>query len=176
MPIIVGQPSIVAVTDLPAALQSAELVEAMVDGANAKAARVAPCLTWDGTVTDQPAPTAGQLAEAKLILIGAIRRWAEAGSGALQQQTAGPFGQTIDTRQRTGYNLWPSEITDLQSICKTAGQGGRQAFSLDTAPAGAAHMPWCALNFGATYCSCGADLTNYAYPLYEGGTLTGDGY
>ena len=41
---------------------------------------------------------------------------------------------TVDTRQRTGYNLWPSEITDLQAICKTDGAEGRQSFSVDTAP------------------------------------------
>lgn len=167
--------AIITVTDLPASLQSAELVESMVAGANAKASRVAPCLTWDGTVTDQPAPTADQLAEAKLVLIGAVRRWADAGSGAVSSQTAGPFGQTIDTRQRTGYNLWPSEITDLQAICST-GATGRAAFSLDTAPTSVAHMPWCSINFGATYCSCGADLTDYEYPLYEGGVLWDGSY
>ena len=32
---------------------------------------------------------------------------------------------------------------------------------------GGAHQPWCNLVFGALYCSCGADLTNYTYPLYE---------
>jgi hypothetical protein len=37
-------------------------------------------------------------------------------------------------------------------------------------------MPWCSINFGALYCSCGADLTNYEYPLYEGGVLSGDEY
>ena len=48
--------------------------------------------------------------------------------------TAGPFGQTIDTRQRTGYNLWPSEISDLQAICKGLdATPSRQAFSVDTA-------------------------------------------
>lgn len=29
------------------------------------------------------------------------------------------------------------------------------------------HAEICALNFKATYCSCGADLTNDQYPLYE---------
>jgi hypothetical protein len=167
--------NIIALTDLPAALQSAELVEAMVAGANAKASRVAPCLTWDGTVTDQPAPTVDQLAEAKLILIGAVKRWSEAGSGSLSAQVAGPFQQTVDTRQRAGFNLWPSEITGLQEICST-GPTGRAAFSIDTAPTSVAHMPWCSINFGATFCSCGADLTDYEYPLYEGGVLWDGSY
>ena len=121
--------TIIRVSDLPVALQSAELVDAMVAGANAKASRVAPCLTWDGTVTDQPVPSGDQVAEARLVLIGAVKRWCEAGSGALQQQTAGPFGQTVDTRQRSGFNLWPSEIEQLQAICKVAGEGSRLAFS-----------------------------------------------
>lgn len=167
--------TIIEVTDLPADLQTAELIAVMVAGANARAARVAPCLTWTGIPDTEPAPTADQLAEAKLVLLGAVKRWAEAGSGALSAQTAGPFGQTIDTRQRTGYNLWPSEITDLQAICAT-GTTGRQAFSFDTAAACSAHLPWCNLAFGANWCSCGADLTAEQYPLYEGGVLSGDGY
>lgn len=207
---------IIIVSDLPAPLQTVEMVQTMVDGANAKASRVAPCLTdptstaWvastayavgdlvrlasgeflevtvagtsgatiptvpaavGGTVTDgtaawkRIAPTPDGLAEARLVLIGAVKRWVEAGSGALQQQTAGPFGHTIDTRQRTGYNLWPSEISDLQAICKVAGEGSRVAFSIDTAPACSDHLPWCSLMFGATYCSCGVDIAGY--PIYE---------
>ncbi|MEU4772962.1 hypothetical protein [Micromonospora sp. NPDC023644] len=150
---------IIQVTDLPASLRTTELVEAMVAGANAKASRVAPCLA----ATD-PAPTADQLAEAKLILLGAVKRWAEAGSGALQQQAAGPFSVTTDTRQRTGFNLWPSEIEALQELCRTAGPA--TAFAVDTAPGSAVqHSPICALMFGAAYCSCGADIAGA--PLYE---------
>lgn len=41
------------------------------------------------------------------------------------------------------------------------------AFSIDTAPALTdAHAPWCSLAFGATYCSCGADIAGVA--IYEG--------
>lgn len=124
--------------DLPAAIQSHELVDTMVDAANARASRVAPCLTWTGTPEEEPAPTADQLAEAKLVLIGAVMRWAEAGSGAWQQQQAGPYAITTDTRQRTGFNLWPSEIEDLQDICREAGSGGTgRAFEVDTMPADA---------------------------------------
>lgn len=151
---------IIQVTDLPAAVQSAELVDAMVAGANAKASRVAPCLA-----STDPVPTADQLAEAKLILIGAVKRWAEAGAGSWQQQTAGPFSVTTDTRQRTGFNLWPSEIEALQALCRDSAPAA--AFAVDTAPGcGSVHSPICALNFGATYCSCGADLSG-GYPLYE---------
>lgn len=148
---------IIAVADLPASVQTAELVDVMVDGANAKASRIAPCLA----ATD-PAPDDDQLAEARLILIGAVKRWAEAGSGAVQQQTAGPFSQTVDTRQRPGFNLWPSEIEQLQAICATEKAG---AFSIDTAPASSIHLDWCSLSLGATYCSCGVDIAGS--PIYE---------
>lgn len=152
---------IIKVSDLPTALQSAELIEAMVAGANAQASRVAPCL-----VSDDPEPTADQVAEARLVLIGAVKRWAETGTGAFTQQTAGPFSVSTDTRQRVGYRLWPSEIESLQDICST-GPTGRQAFSFDTAPVGlsARHLPWCNLMMGASYCSCGADIAGE--PIYE---------
>lgn len=164
--------AIITTDDLPIALQSAELIELMVDAANAKASRVAPCLTWDGTVTDQPAPTADQLAEARLVLVGMVRRWNEAGSGALQSSAAGPFSTTVDTRTRSGYNPWPSEIKALQDICSAGKDASTGAFSITPTGSTSAHMPWCGLMLGANYCSCGADLTNYTYPLYEGGYLS----
>jgi hypothetical protein len=126
---------IITVSELPTAIQSHELVDQMVDGANAKASRVAPCLTWTGTPTEEPAPSADQLAEAKLVLIGAVQRWADTAAGALQSQTAGPYAVTIDTRQRRGFNLWPSEIEDLQDICSSGSTG--RAFEIDTMPADA---------------------------------------
>ena len=150
---------IIQVTDLPASLQTAEMVEAMVAGANAKASRVAPCLA-----STDPAPTADLLAEARLVLLGAVKRWAEAGAGAFQQQTAGPFSVATDTRQRSGFNLWPSEIEALQELCRTSGPAS--AFAVDTAPGcGSIHSIVCSLNFGALYCSCGADIAGE--PLYE---------
>ena len=51
-----------------------------------------------------------------------------------------------------------------------------KAFSITPSGGTAAHMPWCSVYFGATYCSCGADLTNYEYPLYEGGALSDGDY
>jgi hypothetical protein len=219
MPIIVpdGSTGVVTVTDLPAAVQTSELVALMIDAANAKAARVAPCLTlpstsWsastayavgqtvalssgdalkvtvagtsgataptapdlDQTVTDgsvvwvRIGPTADLLTEARLILVGAIQRWSEAGSGSVSTKTTmtGPYmnTETLDTKQRTGFNLWPSEITQLQDLCKTGGTG--QAFTVDTAPSlCGSHLPWCSLNFGANYCSCGTDIA--WEPIYE---------
>lgn len=154
---------IIVVSDLPAAVQASEMVSTLVAGANARASRVAPCLA---EAAAEDSPTEAQQAaldEARLVLVGAVSRWSEAGSGALQAQTAGPFGVTLDTRQRGGFNLWPTEIEALQAICKTAGSG---AFSIDTAPYSAtSHAAWCSLAFGATYCSCGADIAGY--PIFE---------
>ena len=114
---------ILDLADLPATVASHELVGVMVAGANARAARVAPCLL-------EPDKGAAR-AEAKLILAGAVQRWTEAGAGAMQSASAGPFGMQVDTRQRTGFNLWPSEIEVLQSLCAADSTG---AFGVDTAP------------------------------------------
>lgn len=142
---------IIASSDLPADIVTHAMASVWVDGANARASRVAPCLA-----AVDPAPTADQLAEAKLILIGAVARWAQAGSGAFRSETIGPMGYTVDTRQRGGFNLWPSEITQLQDICKSG--VGRQAFSVDMLRYSGYHSPICSLYFGGV-CSCGADLS-----------------
>ena len=121
--------TIIDTGDLPQKVVDAfegEELRDIVDGLNAKALRVAPCLA------DEPTPE--QTAEAKMVLLGTLKRWAEAGAGALTQhtQTAGPFNrsESYDTRQRTGYNLWPSEVTELQSIC-ASGTGDDGAFMVD---------------------------------------------
>ena len=208
---------IIAVSDLPTAVRSADLVDLMVQAANAKASRVAPCLTapttaWaastaysvgdtavltggealkvtiagtsgtvapaapaldvtvdDNTVTWQRiGPTPEVTAEAKLILIGAVKRWTEAGSGAVSTKTTmtGPYmnTETLDTKVRTGYNLWPSEIVQLQELCRTGGNS--TAYTVDMAPSlSGEHLPWCSLNFGADYCSCGSDIAGE--PIFE---------
>lgn len=158
--------AIIIDADIPSSVKSdldpATLV-IMLAGANASAGRVAPCL-----VDTTTPPTADQLAEAKLVLLGAVTRWSQAGAGGVTtvQQGAGPFQQstTTDNRPRSGYKLWPSEIAQLQDICK--GQTKAGAFSIDTAPSlDGQHAPWCALAFGATYCSCGVDIAGY--PIFE---------
>ena len=58
----------------------------------------------------------------------------------------------------------------------TPATGSARAFSIIPTGGASVHMPWCSLMLGATYCSCGADLTNGEYPLYEGGVLSGDEY
>lgn len=150
---------IITRSDLPQDVQSHELIDMFVDGANAAAQRVAPCLG-----SDDPEPSDSQLNEARLVLISAVRRWADSTSGAFTQQSAGPFSATIDTRPRSGYKLWPSEIKQLQEICG-AGKTGK-AFGVDTAPSMiGTHVPWCSLAFGAPWCSCGTDIAGE--PIYE---------
>lgn len=150
---------IITAADLPGDVASNAMIDTWVDGANARASRVAPCLA-----ASDPAPTAGQLAEAKLILVGAVLRWSQAGSGAFQSQTAGPFGVTVDTRQRGGFNLWPSEISQLLDICKNGAV--EQAYSVDTVQPGNYHSPICSVYFSGP-CSCGASLAGV--PIYEDG-------
>ena len=141
---------IITLADLPLKVQEHELAATMVAGANARALRVAPCLA-------EPDHGAAR-SEAKLILVGAVQRWSEAGSGAVAQASAGPFQLATDTRQRTGFNLWPSEIEVLQDLCSKDAGG---AFGVDTvAPRSPiAHDEVCSIVFGASYCSCGAVLT-----------------
>lgn len=66
-------------------------------------------------------------------------------------------------------------IDDWWSLLAPTDTTGK-AFSIRPSGDGSVHMPWCTLLMGGTYCSCGADLTNYAYPLYEGGVLSEDEY
>lgn len=43
------------------------------------------------------------------------------------------------------------------------------AFVIDMVSTGSRHLPWCALTFGALYCSCGVDIAGR--PIFEGGGL-----
>ena len=126
---------------------------AMIDDALARAGRIAPCIL---TAEFEHA------AAAKAIIRGAILRWHEAGTGVVSQQGAGPFQQSIDTRQPRKSMFWPSEITELQELCAEAGGGG--AFAVDTVATTDYHAEYCALNFDANYCDCGAVLAGY--PLW----------
>ncbi len=102
--------------------------QAMIDGVVARAAQVAPCIT-DATLS------ATNSAAARDILIEAILRRNDAGSGAIASQTAGPFGQTLDTRNPRKVTFWPSEIEELEAICANhRGATGGGAFSIDTTP------------------------------------------
>lgn len=147
---------------------AAAKAEAMIEDAEAMAVLAAPCLTTPEFQAD-PA----KMAAVKAILRGAILRWSDAGSGAVTQQGAGPFQQTIDTRTDRKGMFWPSEIGQLRDLCASSGGSGH-AFTVDTAPKSRrdGHADICDLNLGWPYCSCGAYLTQGEYPLYEGGAIS----
>lgn len=155
-------------TDLaPFATIDAAKSAAMIEDAEAQAVLIAPCLPGLLTAPVDETPEAAAVRTAKLsavrsILRAAVLRWNEAGTGAVQTQVTGPFSQTVQYQARRGM-FWPSEIEQLQGICKDAEAG--KAFSVDTVPYVGYHAPWCALMLGATYCSCGADIAGY--PIYE---------
>lgn len=126
---------------------------AMIEDAVAQAVLVAPCLAAPDDLAEH------HRAAVKAVLRGAVLRWNDSGSGALTQQTAGPFSVTYDNRQSRRTLFWPSEIEQLQAICSQVTGASSGAFAIDTAPtAGANHAETCSLVFGALYCSCGADI------------------
>ncbi|GAA2071684.1 hypothetical protein [Williamsia deligens] len=128
----------------------------MIADAMGLAELVAPCITKESFA---------YAAAAKAVLRGAILRWNDAGSGAVTTKLAGPYQQVIDSNTRRNNLFWPSEIEQLQEMCREATDG---IFAVDTAPlGGSAHSVWCDLMYGGTLCSCGIALTAGAYPLYE---------
>lgn len=46
---------------------------------------------------------------------------------------------------------------------------GGGAFDVSTVGYGTVHADWCSINFGATYCSCGADIAGY--PIFGEGSV-----
>lgn len=112
-------------SDLPASTGSnlGLTVEQMIEDAEAMALLAAPCLN-DGTVALTPV----QVSAVRAVLRGALMRWDDAGSGAKQSVSTGPFSETIDTSVTRRGMFWPSEITNLQSVC---GNGQAGMYSLD---------------------------------------------
>ena len=132
---------------------------AMIEDALARAARVAPCITSTDFAYENAA---------RAIIRGAILRWNEAGTGALSQrsESTGPYAhsESVDTRQQRKMLFWPSEITELQELCRNDSDDSG-AFSVDTVGCSTLfHTDICSVNFGGA-CSCGAILTG-SYPLY----------
>lgn len=131
--------------------------EAMIADAQAMALAVAPCIADVGFE---------HIDAAKAILRAAILRWNAADTGAVATQTAGPFSVQLDTTTRRGGLFWPSEIEQLQRLCRDSSDDGK-AWSYDTVGGcGPQHADVCSVNFGATFCSCGANLTQ-GLPLWE---------
>lgn len=100
--------------------------EAMIADALAMAELVAPCIV-EADFTHASA--------AKAILRAAILRWHDSGNGAVSQQVAGVFQQTLDTRTARKSLFWPSEIEQLQGLCRDVTQV--KAFEVDLTPPGA---------------------------------------
>lgn len=150
-------------SDLDGFVEDIEVTKAqtMIADAHALAALAAPCLNDpDRTLTEQ------QIAAVRAILRGAIVRWHESGSGALQAESIGSYSYTVDARAPRRGLFWPSEIEQLRSICADA-DAASGAFAIDTVSwLTPRHADICALRFGALYCSCGAVLSG-AEPLWE---------
>lgn len=146
--------------------------QAMIDDATAMATLVAPCLASDSGVT----LSASQEGTVRAVLRRAVLRWNEVGTGAVSQSTSGPFSQSVDTTRVASKSLfWPSEIADLQAVCRAASEtptDTRAVFTIATGRRGTAyHSPICDLYFGGTTCSCGSSLNNFMGPLYEFGEV-----
>lgn len=75
----------------------------------------------------------------------------------------------------TGPFQYGGKLNDADFYLKKAekaalGGGIQKAFGVQVAGFNfAAHLPWCSINFGATYCSCGVDIAGV--PIFEGGSL-----
>jgi hypothetical protein len=129
-------------TDLePFGLMDSIKAQVMIDDALAMARMVAPCLGAD-------ALTADQAAAAKAVVRGAVLRWHEAGDAGLtqRQQTIGPasIGESFDNRQNRRGMFWPTEIHQLQAICRTVSgtASPRRAFEIDTVPPSVGNGYW----------------------------------
>ena len=88
---------------------------------------------------------------------------ADMGGMASVSMTAGPY-----TTQQTAANPTGDFFLTKQEKLALGGGGRQKAYGVQIAGGGDAicHRPWCSLNFGALYCSCGADL-NMGEPLWE---------
>lgn len=127
-----------------------------IEDVESMALLAAPCL--GDTLTEI------QTKQVRAVLRTALIRMKDEGSGSVQQTTAGPFGQTIDTRQPRRGLFWPSELAELRSICALAtgaSSGTAGTLYVNTL----IHAAWCSLNLGATFCSCGADIAGV--PIFE---------
>jgi hypothetical protein len=74
-----------------------------------------------------------------------------------------------DASSSRTYQSGKGRVTILDEWWKMLGlvEADASAYSIDMVASGMVHQPWCSINFGATYCSCGADLAGY--PIYGAG-------
>lgn len=147
--------SITAVDLQPFAEIPTAKATAMIADALAMAKLVAPCISEEDFEHADAA---------KAVIRGAILRWHEAGQGGVASQTALGFGQSYDNRMPRRAMFWPSEIDQLQKMCRDTNSSG--AWSYDTIGTRIMHGETCSVVFGAAYCDCGAVLTGSG-PLWE---------
>ena len=136
--------------------------QAMIDDALAIAAVIAPCILEPDFAYEDAA---------KAIIRGALLRWNAADTGAVTSQTAGPFSVSIDSSVRRNGMYTPSEIEQLQALCKAnSGDTSGGAWGYDTIPTGVVqqHAEICCKTFNEPHCSCGANLTRSGRPLWDG--------
>ena len=129
------------------------IVAILIKDGLAMARQVAPCIDEE----DFPYTDA-----AVAIIRGAVIRWAESGPGgvASEARTAGPFSvsTSFDTRQTRRSLFFPSEIRELEALCKT--HRGQGIGAIDTLPdIGAAHcvgeqLGMCTYMCGSTNAPC----------------------
>lgn len=111
-------------------------------------------------------PTAAGAAEAtrRRIVCAVVRRAMPAEDAGIEsfQHSAGPFSESFKPTNPNGdFYLTKQEQ-------KALGSGAQRAFGVSIAGNPApVHVPWCNLNFGARYCSCGTDIAGE--PIYERG-------
>lgn len=109
-----------------------------------------------------PAAVTASEATRRRVVCAVVRRSMQAGD----TDTAG-----FDSFQAgTGPFQYGGKVSDSDFFLKKAeklalGDGKQQAFGVQIAGFAAdIHAPWCNLNFGAAYCSCGADIAGT--PIY----------
>jgi hypothetical protein len=90
------------------------VLQQMINDATALAVVVAPCLADEEFLYRDAV---------KAILRGILSRWATGAgpSTAISSTSAGPFITNFDNKSERRGALWPSEIQQLQSLCRAFG-------------------------------------------------------
>jgi len=112
-----------------------------------------------------PSAETASPATRRRVVCAVVRRAMEAAAGDMTgmsqvQATTGPYSTSYTPANPHG----DFYLTKLEK--QALGVGRQQAYSVQVGPAlTVTHAPWCSLNFGANYCSCGADIAGY--PIFE---------
>src|SRR5690349_15922415 len=99
--------AIVNVSDLPAAIQSNELIGTMVTAANAKASRIAPCLTVPTAAW--AASTAYTACQTVALSGGEALRVTTAGTSGTSEPTAPALDQSVTDGSVTWVRIGPTD-------------------------------------------------------------------